>query len=126
MSQSINRIVFLKRSYRTTEELYARVSQQLHLLMETGYVCVLFEINIHAGEGAVVIEFNPNSKNHELQQPHWLFPDEADYLETYKREVEIEEHKEELERLESEKYEEEEEEEIVAPIKKPKKNKGDA
>jgi hypothetical protein len=122
---SVNRLVFLKRNYRRPEDLYLRISQQIQLLMETGYVCVIFEIN--AGEGAVILEFNPNSKNEGLQHPYWLFPNEADYLETYKREIEIEEYREELDRLESEKYEEEEEKEIVAPIKKPKKNnKGDA
>jgi hypothetical protein len=122
---SFNRLVFLKRNYRRPEDLYLRISQQIQLLMETGYVCVVFEVN--SGEGAIILEFNPNSKNEMLQHPYWLFPDEADYLETYKREIEIEEHKEELERLESEKYEEEEEKEIIAPIKKPKKNnKGDA
>jgi hypothetical protein len=122
---SVNRLVFLKRNYRRPEDLYLRISQQIQLLMETGYVCLVFEIN--AGEGAVVLEFNPHTKNEDLQQPHWLYPDEADYLHKYQRDVAIENHKDELNELEAEKFDEEDEEEIVAPIKKPKKNnKGDA
>jgi hypothetical protein len=122
---SINRLVFLKRNYRRIEDLYSRISQQIQLLMETGYVCVVFEIN--AGDGAVILEFNPNAKNEELQQPHWLYPDEAEYLRKYKRDNEIERHKDELDELEAEKFTEEEEEEITSQITKPKKNdKGDA
>jgi hypothetical protein len=122
---AVNRIVFLKRNYRRIEDLYLRISQQVQLLMETGYVCIVFEIN--AGEGAVILEFNPNTKNEDLQQPHWLYPDEAEYLRKYQRKSEIEEHKNELDELEAEQFMEEEEEEITSPIIKPKKNKkGDA
>ena len=42
---SVNRLVFLKRNYRRPEDLYLRISQQIQLLMETGYVCLVFEIN---------------------------------------------------------------------------------
>ena len=129
---SINRLVFLKRSYRTLEDLYNRLAQQIHLLMETGYVCVVFEIN--AGEGAIVLEFNPNSKNVELQRPHWLYPDEAEHLESYQRDVEIDNLEQELDELREKKEleedifgEEDELEEILKDTPKKKKdNKGDA
>lgn len=121
---TVNRIVFIKRHYRTLEDLYTRVSDQVRLLMETGYVCVIFEVNV--AEGAVIIEFNPNAKNEELQHPYWLFPDEIEHLSAYQREVEIEEHKDALSELEAE-LEEEEEEDIIESLIKPKKNKkGDA
>ena len=100
--------------------------------METGYVCVVFEIN--AGEGAIVLEFNPNSKNVELQRPHWLYPDEAEYLESYQRDVEIDNLEQELDELREKKEleedifgEEDELEEILKDTPKKKKdNKGDA
>lgn len=120
---TVNRIVFIKRHYRTLEDLYTRVSDQVRLLMETGYVCVIFEVN--AAEGAVIVEFNPNAKNEELQHPYWLFPDEVEYLSEYQRDVEIEQHKDELNKLLSEKEEEEEDDLFSEPING-KKNKGDA
>lgn len=122
--ETVNRIVFLKRNYRTPQDLYSRVTEQVQLLMETGYVCVVFEIN--AQDGAVIIEFNPNAKNEELQYPYWLFPDEIEFLAAYQREVKIEEHRDELNRLEAER-EEDEDEDIIESMTKPKKtNKGDA
>jgi hypothetical protein len=92
--------------------------------MEIGYVCVVFEVNYN--EGAVVIEFNPNAKNEDLQHPYWLFPDEIEFLKDYQREVEIQEYQEELDRLKSEKIEEEEEDIITSLSKPKKKSKGDA
>jgi hypothetical protein len=118
--ETVNRIVFIKKHYRTPEDLYSRVSQQLHLLMETGYVCVVFEVQ--ALNGAIILEFNPNTKTEELQYPYWLFPDEAEYLVSYQRDVEIEKHKDELNRLESEK-EEHDEEDILESLINPKGNK---
>jgi hypothetical protein len=117
--ETVNRIVFIKRHYHSLEALYSRVAQQVQLLMETGYICVLFEVN--AIDGAVIIEFNPNAKSEELQHPYWLFPDEIEYLTSYQRDVEIEQHKDDLNRLEAEK-DEDENKDIIDSILNPDKN----
>jgi hypothetical protein len=118
--ETVNRIVFIKKHYRNPEDLYIRISQQINLLMETGYICVVFEVS--SLEGAIILEFNPNTKNEELQYPYWLFPDEIEYLVPYQRDVEIEQHKDEINKLESEK-EDKEEEDILESLIKPKNNK---
>lgn len=97
-TNTVNRIVFFRKNYKTPEEMHATVSRQMQVLMETGYICVVYEANFEGG--VLVIEFNPNAKNEELQYPHWLFPDEAEYLKEYQTEVELQFHREEIDRLE--------------------------
>jgi hypothetical protein len=121
---TVNRIVFLKRNYKRVEDLYYRISQQVQLLMETGYVCVISEV--YSGEGAIVIEFNPNAVNIDLQQPHWLYPDEAEYLENYQRDVEIDNLEQELDELREQKELDEDDVDEFFRSEDKKNNKGDA
>lgn len=56
------------------EQLWEKVGEQLHLLIQAGYVCVVHEDEF----GIVVIEYQHNNRTYGYARPYWLYPDEEE------------------------------------------------
>ncbi len=75
-----NEIVFCKKNEETKEELFQRVSKQLELLLEAGYIAVVRYDE--PGLGIIVIEFEHDERLEYwgCSQPMWVTPEEADKI----------------------------------------------
>lgn len=93
----INKIIFTKEHFG--DELYTKVSQQIQLLIESGNLCTVY--NLNKDKDVVIIEHvsaNPLS----LQPyPYFLFPDEAGYVSVYIAKKNIQQFQEEIEDIQN-------------------------
>lgn len=95
-----NKIIFHKRQFNSIAELYLKVAQQLQILVESGYICTLYDGD--DGKGLVVLEYNLADNSLGTPIPVWLLPDEIAYVERYQQQKYIAELREELESLDNE------------------------
>ena len=51
----VNRILISRRDFKTDDELYSKVAQQVRLLLEAGYTLVLRDEDVKGGE--ITIDF---------------------------------------------------------------------
>ena len=63
----VNRILISRRDFKTDEELYAKVGQQVRLLLEAGYTLVLRDEDEKGGE--ITIDFKHTESD---LRPFWL------------------------------------------------------
>ena len=56
------------------EQLWEKVGEQLYLLIQAGYVCVVNEEEF----GIVVIEYQHNNRTYGCAHPCWLYPQEEE------------------------------------------------
>ena len=66
----VNNIVLSRRDFKQEDELYAKVSQQIRILLESGYVIVAEDVDEKGG--TVVIQYAPKSTEVDLPKPYWL------------------------------------------------------
>lgn len=67
----VNRIVYSRRDFKKEEELYAKLAQQIQLLMETGNTVVLKDAD--EGKGTIVLDFSATDGP---VKPFWLTKNE--------------------------------------------------
>lgn len=122
---TVNSVVFIERNYVTVADMYSRISEQIHLLMEMGYICVVRAIA--QPERMIIIDFNPASPTEQDEYPQWIYADELEVVRRHRREVEIEMYKNEIARLEAEVESEENAEDDTTSNETPEpKWRGDA
>lgn len=76
-----NMITFKRKDYQNDTLLYAKVAQQIQILMEGGYICTIFDADEKGG--SIVIEFEPKNPLLGTPYPFWLTPDEVQMLAEY-------------------------------------------
>ena len=67
-------IVFTKE--RFGDRLWEKIGEQLKLLIEAGYICVVFEDDTDI----IVIEFQQADNKYGTAYPYWLYPDEEESI----------------------------------------------
>lgn len=67
----VNRIVYSRRDFKKESELYAKIAQQIQLLIETNNTVVLKDADEKGG--TIVLDFAPRDGN---LKPFWLSHDE--------------------------------------------------
>ena len=70
----VNSVVLSRRDFKSDEELYTKVAQQMRLLLEAGYVLVAEDVDEKGG--TIVIQYSPASTEVQSPKPFWLMPDE--------------------------------------------------
>lgn len=70
----VNSVVLSRRDFKQEDELYAKVSQQIRILLESGYVIVAEDVDEKGG--TIVIQYSPKSTEVDSPKPYWLVDSE--------------------------------------------------
>lgn len=72
---NVSSVVISRKDFKTDDELYAKVGQQVRLLLESGYVLVAEDVEEKGG--TIVIQFMPSANAEpNTPKPFWLVPNE--------------------------------------------------
>lgn len=71
----VSNVVISRKDFKTDEELYTKVAQQIRLLLEAGYVIIAEDIEERGG--TIVIQYSPADAGKNMPRPYWLLDNEC-------------------------------------------------
>ena len=71
----VSNVVISRKDFKSDEELYLKVFQQIRLLLEAGYVIVAEDVEERGG--TIVIQYSPANAGKNMPRPYWLVDNEC-------------------------------------------------